>query len=226
MSLEGWKAFFEIGGVILLFLSFVCGAGALYFSNRINAVQDAQLRQFDKDMTEAKTALGKQQERTAAADARVAGLEHDAADAKTEMAKQQERAAIAEKSLLELRERLKDRHLTAAKRTELVAFLTASPKGEITVSCVGGHPEPCVFAAELVDALKAGGWTVAGFAQGVVFIGSSPSGVLIQVKSAEHTPPRAIALQQSLTRIGLQAGGQLLEGLAENAVNLLVGTKP
>jgi hypothetical protein len=65
MSLEGWKALFEIGGVILLGLTFVFGAGALYFSNRVNAVQDAHLRQFDRDLTDAKSEMAKQQTRAA-----------------------------------------------------------------------------------------------------------------------------------------------------------------
>jgi hypothetical protein len=43
MFLEWWKAFSEVGGVILLFLTFVFGAGALITNNRINAVQDERL---------------------------------------------------------------------------------------------------------------------------------------------------------------------------------------
>lgn len=90
----------------------------------------------------------------------------------------------------------------------------------------GGHPEPCTFAAELVDTMKAGGWTVAGFSQGVMFVGSSPSGLILQVHSAEKTPARSVALQQILKAVGLEAPGQILPGLAEDAVNLLVGSKP
>jgi hypothetical protein len=46
MTLEGLKAVFEIGGVILLFLTFICGAGALYTSSVINRRQSAELRDF------------------------------------------------------------------------------------------------------------------------------------------------------------------------------------
>ncbi|MGB9406871.1 MAG: hypothetical protein WCA89_05000 [Terracidiphilus sp.] len=46
MSLEGYKSLFEIGGVVLLFLTFVFGAGALITSNRINVVQSQELRDF------------------------------------------------------------------------------------------------------------------------------------------------------------------------------------
>jgi hypothetical protein len=52
-SLEWWKNAFEIGGVILLLLTFIAGAGVLWFSKRVNAVQAEQLRQFDERLTKA-----------------------------------------------------------------------------------------------------------------------------------------------------------------------------
>lgn len=113
MSLESWKALFEIGGVILLFLTFVFGAGALITSNRINALQEVRLRQFSQTLTDSQTESGKQQVRAADADARVAGLEKDAAEAKTELAKQQEKTASAERSLLELQQQVKHRVISA-----------------------------------------------------------------------------------------------------------------
>jgi hypothetical protein len=198
-------------------------------------------------LTGSKTELLKQQERAAKAEqdaaeakrtasktsARATILETNAVDAKAaqqrveiELAKQQERAANAEKALLELQERIKDRHLSAANRKELVNFLKAGPLGAISVSCVGGHPEPCSFASELVEALKAGGWTVTGFSQGVMFVGASPSGLILQVHGAEKTPERAGTLQQALKRVGLDAPGQFIPGMAEDAVNLIVGSKP
>jgi predicted negative regulator of RcsB-dependent stress response len=69
VSLEAWKTFFEIGGVILLFLTFVFGAGVLFTSTRINERQAKQLRQFDSDLTQARTALSVQEERAAKAEA-------------------------------------------------------------------------------------------------------------------------------------------------------------
>jgi hypothetical protein len=98
-SLEFWKNLFEITGVALLLLTFVAGAGVLWFSRRLNDRQAAQLRQFDKDLTDAKTKLGEQQERAAAAEAALKGV-----DAKTEgfrlaIAKANERASKAQESL-------------------------------------------------------------------------------------------------------------------------------
>jgi hypothetical protein len=67
-SLESWKNGFEIAGVVLLLLTFFAGAGALLFSRKVNEVQAERLRQFDKGLTDAKTELGKQQERAANAE--------------------------------------------------------------------------------------------------------------------------------------------------------------
>ena len=50
MSLEFWKSFFEIGGVLLLFLTFVFGAGALVVSTKINERQAEEIRQFDANL--------------------------------------------------------------------------------------------------------------------------------------------------------------------------------
>jgi len=65
MSLESWKSFFEIGGVVLLFLTFAFGTGALLTGKVVNQRQENQLRRFDSDLTTAKTALSDQQERNA-----------------------------------------------------------------------------------------------------------------------------------------------------------------
>ncbi|HKW76720.1 MAG TPA: hypothetical protein VJN64_14410, partial [Terriglobales bacterium] len=119
MTVEGWKQIFDVATVVLLFLTFACGAGVLITTNAINKRQESQLRQFDKDLTGAKTELGKQQERAAKAEQGVAGLEEAASDAKaaqqrveTELAAQQERAAKAEKALVELQQRASPRRIT------------------------------------------------------------------------------------------------------------------
>lgn len=104
MSVEQWKSVCDIGTVVALFLAFAFGVGVWFTGNIINEKQTGQLKQFDTDLTGAKSSLAIQQERAAKADALVAGLEQDAAGAKTEMAKQQERAANAERRLLELQE--------------------------------------------------------------------------------------------------------------------------
>jgi hypothetical protein len=53
MSLEGWKDFFEIGGLILLAFTVVFGGGALYVNKRLNIEQALQLQTFNIELTAA-----------------------------------------------------------------------------------------------------------------------------------------------------------------------------
>ena len=159
MSLEWWKAFFEIGGVVLLLLTFAFAGGALIVNNRLNTIQAAQLRQFDKNLTDAKTELGKQQERAANADSRVAGLEQDVAAAKTEMAKQQARAATAERELLELKERLAHRRISEADHDKFVATLLPFAKSRVEIERLG-DAEASRFADDLLSVFRDAKWNV------------------------------------------------------------------
>jgi hypothetical protein len=61
MSLEGWKSLFEIGGVVLLGLTFVFGAGALITGNRINAIQSVELGDFKLKTAQAEAESAKAQ---------------------------------------------------------------------------------------------------------------------------------------------------------------------
>jgi len=99
MSLEGWKSFFEIGGVILLFLTFIFGAGVVITGNWINERQAERLRQFDSSLTEAKTDLLKQQERAANAERNAADAKKTASEAGEGTAKALADAAKAQASL-------------------------------------------------------------------------------------------------------------------------------
>jgi septal ring factor EnvC (AmiA/AmiB activator) len=131
MTVEGWKSLFDWGTVILLFLTFAFGAGALITGGILGKQEEEKSRQFEKDLTEAKTKLVEQQERTAAADSRVAGLETDAANAKGEMAKQQARAANAERALLELQQSLADRDISSQQRDRMLKVLKGKAPGHI-----------------------------------------------------------------------------------------------
>jgi hypothetical protein len=68
MSVESLKVFFDFAAVILLFLTFVAGAGVLITGNIVNERQTQQLRQFDQNLTASKTELSRQEERTAKAE--------------------------------------------------------------------------------------------------------------------------------------------------------------
>jgi hypothetical protein len=63
----------------LLLLTLQAGAGALYTGREINKGQAEKLRQFDKDLTDANTKLGKQQERAAEAELKLDELRRQVA---------------------------------------------------------------------------------------------------------------------------------------------------
>ena len=95
MSAEVIKTIFDWAALILVALTVVAGVGALVTGNILSERQAAQLRQFDRDLTEAKTKLSEQQER----------------------------AAKAESALLELQQKLADRTLTDAQLDEIIGSL-------------------------------------------------------------------------------------------------------
>jgi hypothetical protein len=161
MTVEGWKSVFDWGTVILLFLTFAFGAGALITGGILSKHQEQKSRRFEKDLTEAKTKLVEQQERTAVADSRVASLETDAANAKAEMAKQQTRAANAERALLELQQSLADRDITPQQRDKMLKVLRGKPAGHVVVqSLVTGGREAMQYAGKIAAVFSDAGWNV------------------------------------------------------------------
>lgn len=57
MSVENWKAVFDVAGVVAVFLALIAGGGVLWTGNIINDRQSAQLRAFDKALTDSKIHL-------------------------------------------------------------------------------------------------------------------------------------------------------------------------
>jgi hypothetical protein len=168
MSVEVLKSIFDIAAVVLLFLTFLAGAGVLITGNVINDRQTRQLQQLDLDITKAKTELGKQQERAANADAHVAVLEKDASDAKAtqqqveaELAKQKERTASAEKAAsdaaLALAKFKQPRSLSRGQREVLIEALRPFG-GQHFAFAVFPDPEPLALLKDLDTVLKSAGW--------------------------------------------------------------------
>lgn len=95
MNVEALKSFFDVITVILLFLTFLAGAGVLITGNVINREQGERLRQFDSDITHAKTDLSVQQERAAKAEAQIAAANAASKDAVSKVATAEARVAEA-----------------------------------------------------------------------------------------------------------------------------------
>lgn len=107
-------------------------------------------------------------------------------------------------------------------------LLKSNPKGEITVSCIeNGSAEPCTFARQIVNLLKANGWTVVSFEPMIAW--GDPNKIIpeiyIQVQSNEHPPDRAKVLQHALKIAGYEAIGFAESSLGPDAVHLTVSTK-
>ena len=219
MPAEGAKAFFDVGAIILLFLTFAFGVGAFITGNVINKRQGEQLRQFDKSLTDAKIELGRQQERTANADARVAGLETDAANAKSEMARQQTRAADAERALLELQQRLAHRRISKADHDRLVASLIPF-RGSVVRLTKLGDAEAAQYADDVLAILRDAGWSVQLSTVGMV---ATPLYGLVYTVDASTPAGRALAAALHI----LPTGGARARVLAPGVVgDILVGLKP
>jgi len=129
MSLETWKLFFEIGGVLLLFLTFVFGAGALFTSTQINERQAQQLRTFEKELT----------------------------DAKTELKRQEVRAAVAEKETAELQAEVAGRHLSQKQLVEISTSLKRFVGREVFISSYSGDSEAARLGLQINAALERAG---------------------------------------------------------------------
>ncbi len=170
MSVEALKSFFDVGTVVLLFLTFAFGAGVLITGNVINSRQAKQLRQFDRDLTDAKTELGKQQERAAHAERDVAEAKKAAgdADAKAEgfrrdIATANERAADANKvaegerlARVRIEEKLAGWKLDGGAQQRIISKIKQYEK---TPFDLGTNPNELTFMETMDSILVGSGWT-------------------------------------------------------------------
>lgn len=227
MMLDSWNSLFQTLSVVLLFLTFAVGAGAVITSRRIAMREQSRLASAERGTAEANKKAAEAAEGTARAAADAAAANERTVKLELETAQQRERAARAERELLELQERVKPRRLTDAGRVALVAALKqANPKGLVTVNCVLGDGEGFAFATQLDDALKAAGWPTTGVNQGVYGGGANPIGFGIVVHSAATAPPHAAALQQAFTTAGFPLADAEQAAIPKDNVVLLIGNKP
>ena len=175
MTVEGLKTIFDWVAVILLFLTFASGVGALITGNVINKRQAEQLRQFDTDLTGAKIELGKQQERAAKLEAGnlalKTGLENaktDSRNAESKLEREQQKTADAQKQAAEAQLALKNRvHRVDVNsgfrrlKPEFVAAFAGKPKGTAEIWYNSGDKEAYLFATQIQSAMSKGaGWKV------------------------------------------------------------------
>lgn len=218
MSTEAWKAFFDWGTVVLIGFTFVFGAGALITGKILSDRQDEQLRQFDKDMTDAKVGLATQQERAANA-------ERAAGEASQRAAEANERAASLELESLELRERLsiqgaRENLVTGENRRHLVETLKtfAGQKVDVRrsalpfmvndkiVSVTPIGDDTIGLAEALLGVVKDAGWLSPPT---VLPWGIQETGISVEITDVASPSTRAAAeaLVKALRSISLVASG-------------------
>lgn len=139
MTVESLKSLFDIGAVILLFLTFAFGAGGLITGNLINKRQAAQLREFQLEISQSN-------ERSAEANEKAAEANETA-----------ERERLAR---IELQEKVAWRTLDKKQWQALISSLSvfAGQLGEC--SFLSSDMEAFSFSSEIATALRAAKWRV------------------------------------------------------------------
>lgn len=183
MSLEWWKSFFEIGGIILLFLTFIFGSGALITTRRINKRQAGRLREFDRQLTDARVELSRQQETTA--------------NAEKQAAEAVEKAEKERLARLRLESQLAPRRLSGAQRAKLVELLASDP-GSVTIVSPMADGEAKDFADDFDTALIEAGWQTVRIVNRI----TTNRGVSVGTVAGTEME-RAKRLSNALTAIGV-----------------------
>jgi hypothetical protein len=243
MSLEGWKTFFEIGGVILLFLTFVFGAGAVLIGKKINALQAEEVRQFniklaaqqeraanaEHDAAEAKTTAANANDRTLALEADAANAKASQQRVETDLAKQQERTAIAERDLLVLQEKIKTRRLSEEQKQELVRLLAGQPPATPIIAWVQSAVDGEIYSLDFADVFRRLGWTVTPQNMRMTFVNTASfTGVSIIINDRNTLPPQAEALRLALKAIGVESSvnvGPSFPDATSTTFTIMIGSK-
>lgn len=148
MTVEGLKTIFDWFAIILLFLTFASGMGVLITGDIINRRQAVQLRQFDKDLTDAKIELGRQRERATKAESEIASAQVKAAEANK--AAEDERTAR-----MKLQERVAWRTISPADIARIGSKLHAHRGIRIAIGTVAGNEEAVSFSEDIADIVRA-----------------------------------------------------------------------
>ena len=219
MSLESWKVFFEVGGIVLLALTFIFGAGAWLANNRLSAIQTKELDDF-------KLKFQEEQQKTAEAQAEAA------------------RAQLQLRQYIEnVEKKAGPRRLNREKFLEM---LNGKPTGTAIVLYKSEDTEAFQFAGQICANLKTAGWNVVGptvlpaigrgshpssVPTAVIQGGAFGTGVTLKCKNphAEIGETSAIgALADALT-CGREGPGDLEvtenSTLSENVFQIVIGQK-
>lgn len=224
MTLDDWSAFFYWATLISVGVSAIAGAGAAIVGKFSGDRQETKLAEAQTRAEEARARAEEAHKEAAVATAGAANANERAAKLEIDAGAQRERAATAERKLLEIQARISDRHLAPEQARTISTQLTGvRPSGHLAVSCVGGPPEPCSYAMQIVEALRGAEWAV-DQPDAVLFAGAGPVGIWLKAKS-EHGPVWGVELQAALRAAGIESSFEATPDMGESDVQLLVGHK-
>jgi hypothetical protein len=210
MSIESLKSLFDWAAVALILLTFVVGAGALITGNVISARQEAKLKQFDKDLTDARAALKTQE-------GLVEGLKGDNLKLEAQIAPRrltrEQEVKIADNCT-----RIKDKF--TGKRVRVVSYALDT--------------EGFVFSEQIVSALRWSGMAVdddsmsiipgGKLVMGIQVFGSDPN---LAKKIADAIGSSGSPIAVSFVETDPTAGAIKIEyGAPARQATILVGLKP
>jgi len=204
MSLEWWKAFFEIGGVVLLLLTFAFAGGALLVNNRLNAIQAKELDdfKFKFEGEQQKTAIAQKE---AAEAKQLAGrFEGDIAIANQRVAEANKATEDERLARVELQKLVEWRTITSEQQKEIAARLKRFPKVRIAFTVNAGDPEGFAFGTQIASVAINAGWNIVAFAP-ITNLGSFQTGVTITTTGDENTLHASDALTEELNRLNFSA---------------------
>jgi hypothetical protein len=211
-SLEFWKNLFEIAGVVLLLLTFIAGAGALWFNRKLNAVQSEQVRQFNLE-------LGRQKERTAKA-------EQAASDAALALAKFKQWRVLSQTQQAEIAAKVKPFFSTfdvAASNTSEPLTLVTQIEDSLSAAGWKQLDWPAMNSnSQAYSVISRPGRAALGIA--------IEHGVTVQVEQSDKEELLGIAkmLAAALSAEGIDAEAQFMaiKPTNKHAIHIVVGEKP
>lgn len=219
-----WNTFYFWAGIFCLFFLGASEVVSHYYGERHSDLvaiaasrkADEQRRENerrDRDVSEARNAASAAQDAQQQADER-----HRA-----EMAQVQQ-------ALDETRRRQAPRRLTPEQRHNFIAELSQFRGQGIAIRIGLGDAEAKNLAIDIVDGLRAAGWSDgggSGFIQGAG-LGPERAGVTVVVNNADAIPAPVAALANALVEIGLMPTHFIgvNPSVSPGAILLLIGSKP
>jgi len=139
MTLSDWHSLFQLLSVVLLFLTFAVGGGAVLIGNRINKEQARKLLSFEEQIMTAKASQEK--------------LRQENLQLSIKLEEEQ-------KERFKIEERVASRRIPERQRSELASRLKSFAGQTVSIWFKAGDHEGAMFASDIASTLKAAQWDV------------------------------------------------------------------